>query len=159
MKTDTVSSLIKDIERLPEGTERQEMLSRLRILKEENECFEKRRHEMSEMERSQTLKRRLGGIFISLPFSCVPLYFALSGILTGESPITFHRQLKHIYWRDDPYLFSFVIGFVGFIGLIMLYLAIYSTITGKEPSGQLWPLTRRSKGRAVSGRRPPTARP
>lgn len=145
-----LSSLIKDTEALPESPVKKEALSALLALQKDSEDLKKYRAEQSASERSQTMKRRIVGIFLSLPLACVPLYFALTGVLTGRSPITFHRGIKHIYWRDDPYYFSFVIGFVALIGLVMLYLALYPIITGKEPSGKLVPQTRRSKDQSAS---------
>lgn len=131
MKTD-LSSLITDTEKLPESLEKHEALSALLALQKENESFEKVRAELSARKRTRTMMRLVVAVFISLPLACVPLYFALSGVLTGRSPITFHSGIKEIYWQNDPYLFAFVIGFAALIGFTLLYLALYSIITGKE---------------------------
>lgn len=136
MTTDLIPSLIKDAEELPEGPEKQKALADLLALQKENEIFEERRAALSAMGKSQLARRRIAAIFISLPIACLLLYFAASSILTGESPITFSRQAEKLSWHNDPYLFSSVIGFVALTGLIMLYRALYSIITGKDASGQ-----------------------
>lgn len=149
-----LSALRRDAEALPEGPEKQEALSSLDQLAKDIEETDRLVKEQGVHEAAQRSGRRRAALLITLPLACVPIYFAISGILTGKSPITFQRGIEYIYWHSDPHLFGFVIGFIALVGLVILYLALVPIFTGEEASGVIIGAPNQSSQRTpASGRR------